>query len=775
MLPALIAALVLPEACFAQANVLVFSRTAGFRHESIPAGVQMIQRLAEQNGFTVTATEDPSAFTESSLASYDAVVFLSTTGNVLNPAQEADFEAYIRNGGGFVGIHAAADTEYDWPFYGELVGAWFRSHPAIQTGEVRVADPVHPSTEMLPRRWTRRDEWYSYRTNPRGRVHVLATLADESFSGGEMGDDHPIAWCQPVGRGRSWYTGGGHTNESYSESHFQAHVLGGIQYAAGIVEGDCSATLESNWEKDVLDSNPSDPMELAIADDGRIFYVERGGVVKVIAPNGGTSVVGTIPVHTGQEDGLLGIALDPDFQSNSWIYLFYSPAGPAAKQHVSRFTLDGNTIAPGSEHVLLEIPTQRVECCHAGGSLAFGPDGLLYASTGDNTNPFESDGYAPIDERPGRSAWDAQKSGGNMNDLRGKILRIKPEPDGTYSIPEGNLFPADGSEGRPEIYIMGNRNPFRINIDPKTGWLYWGEVGPDAGGNSSTRGPAGHDEFNQAREAGNYGWPYCIADNQPYRDYGFSSGTVSDFFNCAAPVNDSPNNTGGSQLPPAQPAWIWYPYGNSARFPEVNGGGGRTAMGGPVYRFDADLDSRRKMPAYYDGSVFIYEWSRHWIKEVKMDEDGHVLKINPFASHLEFKRPMDLEIGPDGALYLIEWGTGFNGGNDDAQIVRLEYKETITSTGDETPKETEGLKVFRIYPNPAVESAMLIFELERDLNTTVEVYDTAGRRVAILVDGGMTQGLHSVEIDTRPLASGVYLYRITTPLSSQTGEFVVVK
>lgn len=771
----LLIVLLVPHVALGQTQVLVFSRTTGFRHESIPAGIQMIRQLGSQNGFSVTETEDPTLFTEESLAAFDAVIFLNTTGDVLDARQQLAFESYMKNGGGFVGIHSAADTEYDWPFYGEVVGAWFKSHPAIQNAEVRVADPAHPSTEMLPRRWNRRDEWYSYRTNPRGNVHVLATLAEETFSGGEMGFDHPIAWCHPVGRGRSWYTGGGHTNESFSEELFRQHVLGGILYAAGEVAGDCAATLRGSWEKSILDDGPSDPMELAIANDGRIFYVERGGALKVIQPGGGTSLVGTLSVHTGHEDGLLGIALDPAFDENRWIYLFYSPAGTVAKQHISRFTLENDALDVGSEHVLLEIPTQRVQCCHAGGSLAFGPDGLLYASTGDNTNPFESDGFAPIDERPGRSAWDAQKSASNMNDLRGKILRIRPEPDGTYSIPEGNLFPADGSAGRPEIYVMGNRNPFRINIDPQTGWLYWGEVGPDAGSANANRGPAGHDEWNQARGAGNYGWPYCIANNKPYRDFGFASNTSGAPFDCAAPVNDSPNNTGGTQLPPAQSAWIWYPYGNSVEFPAVNGGGGRTAMGGPTYRFDPELASSRKLPPYFDGSVFIYEWSRGWIKEVKLDDQGNVLMINPFADDLDFRRPMDLEIGPDGALYLIEWGSGFSGGNADAQIVRLEYHAPPVSTGNETPKVSEGLKVFRIYPNPARASASLTFELERDLSTRIELFDAVGRRVAIVLDEGLPQGLHSVDIDTQALASGVYLYRITTPLSSQSGEFVVVR
>ncbi len=234
-----------------------------------------------------------------------------------------------------------------------------------------------------------------------------------------------------------------------------------------------------------------------------------------------------------------------------------------------------------------------------------------------------NNGYAPIDERPGRSDWDAQKSSSNMNDLRGKILRIKPEDNGTYSIPAGNLFPANGSQGRPEIYVMGNRNPFRFSVDPETGWLYWGEVGPDAGADNPTFGPRGYDEFNQARAAGNFGWPYFIANNLAYREYDFATGISGPAFNPAAPVNNSPNNTGGQNLPPAQPAWIWYPYGASTAFPELGSRPGRTAMGGPVYHHDrASPASTRKLPEYFDDTLFIYEWSRNWIKEVKIDAGG---------------------------------------------------------------------------------------------------------------------------------------------------------
>lgn len=221
------------------AQVLVFSKTAGFRHDSIPAGIAAIRSLGRANGFTVSATENASAFNARNLRRFDAVVFLSTTGDVLGPRRQKAFKAYIRHGGGWVGVHSAADTEYDWPFYGRLLGAYFQSHPAVQQAAIDVTDRSHPSTRNLPARWTRTDEWYSFRSNPRGTVHVLATLDESTYSGGTMGADHPIAWCHPFKGGRAWYTAGGHSIESYSEPDFRRHLLGGILWASGLAKGDC--------------------------------------------------------------------------------------------------------------------------------------------------------------------------------------------------------------------------------------------------------------------------------------------------------------------------------------------------------------------------------------------------------------------------------------------------------------------------------------------------------------------------------------------------------
>ncbi|MBO0868168.1 MAG: ThuA domain-containing protein, partial [Micromonosporaceae bacterium] len=231
-------------------KVLVFSKTTGFRHDSIPAGIAAIQQLGLDNNFTVDATEDDSLFTDANLAQYQAVIFLSSTGDPLGTQAEKDaFQRYIEAGGGFVGIHAAADSGYNWPWYGSLVGAYFKEHPAIQQAVVKVEDPAHPSTNGLPLEITRTDEWYDFQTNPRGTVHVLTSVDDTSYSGSTMGIDHPNTWCQDYDGGRSWYTGLGHTTESYSEPAFLHLLLGGIQTAAGVVPADCSASLDGSFQK----------------------------------------------------------------------------------------------------------------------------------------------------------------------------------------------------------------------------------------------------------------------------------------------------------------------------------------------------------------------------------------------------------------------------------------------------------------------------------------------------------------------------------------------
>jgi cytochrome c len=666
-------------------RVLIFSRTAGFRHDSITVGAKTITDLATQMGLESEWSQDPSIFTDGDLARFGVVIFLSTTGDVLDEPQQAALERFIGAGRGWVGIHAAADTEYDWPWYQELVGGAFKSHPAVQQATIRVTDRTHPATSHLPERWIRTDEWYDYRENPRGNVHVLMSLDESSYNGAAMdatpAGDHPIAWCHHYAGGRAFYTGLGHTPESFAEPDFLQHLRGAITWTLGSdpqAAHDAGGTIWDHYEVEVIDDDTLDPMELAVTPDGRVIFIERGGLVKIWSEVGGqpsTRVAGVLNVTTALEDGLLGMALDPAFMDNGWIYIYYSPVGTNAHNRLSRFTLKDDVLDPASESIVIDVPTQRQECCHSGGSVAFGPDGLLYLSIGDNTNPFASDGFAPIDERPGRMPWDAQKSSASTGDLRGKILRIRPLRDGGYEIPDGNLFPKDGSIGRPEVYVMGCRNPFRISIDPVMNWLYFGDVGPDSDTISDTRGPKGHDEFNQIRTAANCGWPYFIGNNKTYHDYDFATEDPGAPFNPSAPVNDSPNRTGSRTLPPATPAWVWYPYGKSDEFPMM-GSGGRCAMGGPTYRRAWLIErfgvlDEHALPPSMDGVTFMYEWARGKLFAVRTDDSGALLAIDAFLSDHTFIRPHELELGPDGRLYLIEWGSEFGGQNTDSRITRI--------------------------------------------------------------------------------------------------------
>ncbi len=425
------------------------------------------------------------------------------------------------------------------------------------------------------------------------------------------------------------------------------------------------------FEKSVVASGLIQPMEMAIAPDGLIYLIELAGDVKSIDPVSNTvKVVGHITVTTIQENGLIGIALDPHFATNHWMYLQYSPPDFSG-QCISRFTMRDGLIDLESEVPLLRYEEQRQECCHHAGSMEFGPDGNLYIGTGDNTNPFGSDGFAPIDERHDKSAYNARRTSANTKSFNGKILRIRPLPEGGYAIPDGNLFPKDGSIGLPEIFVMGCRNPWRLNLDKRSGFLYWGDVGPDAGGDGP-RGPRGYDEVNQAKVAGNFGWPHFIANNKPYHEFDFTKGEIGAAFDPNKPVNPSAFNSGSKDLPPAQPAWIYYPGGDSSEFPEL-GSGGRTACAGPTFYFDPSNASGVQFPEQFDRSLFVFEWSRNWIAAVHLNEDSSIQRIEPFLPTFKFIRPIDLQFDARGALYVLEYGETW-GVNADAKLTRLEYQ-----------------------------------------------------------------------------------------------------
>lgn len=461
-------------------------------------------------------------------------------------------------------------------------------------------------------------------------------------------------------------------------SGFLAAVVSREAAAGGIPE-------DYRFQFEVLAENLPQPMTMQEASDGRIFFIEIGGKVKVWSPASRiVTEIGSLQVTTAQENGLLGMALDPDFAKNQWIYFLHSPPDFEG-QFISRFTLRDGVLDATSRKDLLSWPEQREQCCHHAGTLRFGPDGCLYASTGDNTNPFnDSEGYAPVDERPGRGPWDAQKSSANTNDLRGKILRIKPTPDGGYVIPEGNLFPPGTPKTRPEIYAMGFRNPWRFNIDPASGFVYVGDVGPDAGGDKAERGPRGFDTVNQLRKAGNYGWPYSRG-NRVYIDYDFTAKAPGPLYDATKPVNRSPNNSGLSELPPVQAPLVYYPAGESSEFPLL-GKGGRTACGGPVFHYAKSNEETGGLPEYFDGCLLFYDWQRPFIHWARLDGDGRLQEILPFigsarvsqgdddgSGKFQIKRPVDLMFGRDGCLYFLDYGETW-GANPDSRLVRVSYR-----------------------------------------------------------------------------------------------------
>jgi cytochrome c len=598
-----------------QQKILVFAQP-GRIEATGSAQLELLRQVAGSKRIVIKNTVSAADFTEDTLKQYQALVFLQTPPEVLDYRQQADFERYIQAGGGFMVLNAESDTVRNWPWYKTL-------------NDARLIAAKSP--------WQARYD-------------------------------------------------GGHAFFAQLDPHLPAKHAGkmlraGIRFILGDSKPDYSKATtarvpeENRFITEVLETYMYEPMEMVIFKDGRVLYIERRGKVKLYDPAHKRSrVVANFELSTigNYEDGLLGVALDPDFDRNHWIYFHYSPAGNVAKQNISRFTMLGDSLVMSSEKIILEVPTQRETCCHSAGHLEFGPNGDLYISTGDNTSSKESDGFSPIDERPGRAPFDAQKSSGNTNSLTGKILRIHPEADGSYTIPAGNLFPPGTPDTKPEIYVMGTRNAFRFSIDKKTGYLYWGDVGPD-GGKGSARGPQSYDEWNQARKAGNFGWPYFVGNNFAYADFDFATNKIGAAFNPERPENLSPNNTGMKVLPPAQKPMIWYPYGESREFP-ILGKGSRSAMAGPVYHA-ADFPKASRFPDYYDGKLFIFEWARSWVNAVSLDQDGGLARIEPFLPDQDWYKPIDMKFGPDGALYVLQYGANYFEHNPDSRLVKITFSE----------------------------------------------------------------------------------------------------
>ncbi len=557
----------------------------------------------------------------------------------------------------------------------------------------------------------------------------------------------------------------------------------------------CGITLAQTLPPDyrfkfeVLAGELPQPMTLQEAPDGRIFFNEIAGKVKVFDPKSKlVSVVGEFSVTTAQENGLLGLALDPDFAKNNWIYFLHSPPDFDG-QYISRVTLVEGKLDMATRKDLLNWSEQRQQCCHHAGALRFGPDGCLYASTGDNTNPFnDSEGYAPIDERPNRGPWDAQKSSANTNDLRGKILRIKPTPEGGYTIPKGNLFPPGTPKTRPEIYAMGFRNPWRFNIDHQSGFLYVGDVGPDAGSEKAERGPRGFDTVNQIRQPGNYGWPYSRG-NAVYVDFDFSEKKPGLIYEKTRPINISPNNSGLTELPPVQEPLVWYPSAASAEFP-ILGTGGRTACGGPVFHFDPGFKETGGLPEYFDGCLLFYDWQRPFIFWGRLDAQGKMTEILPFtqaarvaqgdddgSGRFQIKRPVDFFFGKDGSLYFLDYGETW-GANRDSRLVRMSYqwgniapvtRATVIPTSGREPLEIKlSAQGSLDHEGDAITLQWRLGDkvLSTDPETTVTLREPGDFRIELVVKD--SKGAEGREIVPVTVGNSVPAVRFLSP---QEGDF----
>ena len=450
------------------------------------------------------------------------------------------------------------------------------------------------------------------------------------------------------------------------------------------------------FERVTLATNLTQPMGMAFLPGGKIMLAERQGTLKIYKPDTKTTVTaGKLAARADGENGLLGLALDPAFQANGWVYFYYQNTD--GHNRLSRLTVKGDSLTLGSEKILLEVINEGGG--HVGGNLHFGPDGNLYLSTGDNTswqNWLDED-------LPGN---DAMRTSGNTMDLRGKIIRIKPKPlaDGvagptpgigaTYDIPVGNLFPtAGGIQGRKEIFAMGFKQPFRFSIDPTNNWLYVGDVGPDF----DKYGATGFEEVNIIKQAGNFGWPAFIG---PLANKDPKTGT---FYDPANPRNLSKNNTGSQQLPVTNAPWLWYVnhwFNNtdhcSTQFTAVGCDDKGAAMAGPVYHYSAAVTSPGKLPGVLDGHFFWWDFQRLKIFGAKPGVNGAQPQVYVFPTGFDANSLIDMQLGPDHHLYIILYGTNSFTPGTVGGLYRIDYLGSDTRVGKPVQIGGKNLEIRRV-------------------------------------------------------------------------------
>jgi ABC-type sugar transport system substrate-binding protein/glucose/arabinose dehydrogenase/plastocyanin len=681
----LIATLGAAGAHAANKRVLIVTATEG--KQPAPLATTAERRLvaaARSEGLTPVRIRNASGLTIKRIRGAAAIVFAAGEGTILpRRRQEVALNRRIRHGGGVVLIGNAAWLQPRSRDFVTLVGAAPEAVDTAQTAEVQFVDKLHPATVRVPRRWHVAAPWVTLKKNPAGRVHVLGWVDEKTYKPGEklaMGVEHPVSWCRQLGRGRAFTTTLGLDAAMWKTKVFRRHIAGAIAYAAGTRSGGCWATVWSSWKRTVIDEDITDGTMIEVGPDGRVYYLERtASQLKIYDPVADTvKDAGAIPSVPGLGQGLMGLAIDPNFNENRWIYIYRHIEGLTA--HLSRFVLGKNDqIDLTSEKVLLRIENTGAD--HNGGGVAMRSNGDLFLAIGANDMPHFDGFYGSRNPTPiigTGTQTDAEATTQNTMSLLGKVLRIHPEPDGTYTIPEGNMFPPGTPNTLPEILTMGHRNAFHIKVDDLTGEVLEGDVGPDAREDDPQRGPQGYDEFNLITGPANYGWPYCVGPNLPYNDIDAVTHQGSgEPFDCNKLVNRSPNSTGLKELGPASVPFIWYPYGVGKDFPEMSeawaGGtdGGRVAIPGPRYRSTPES----KLPLFFDGSWFVADWTRNWIKQVILDDQGKVLRIQRVVPKRGLQGPIDLDVGQDGSIYVLEWGgQGIPFGNPTAaKVVRFQY------------------------------------------------------------------------------------------------------
>jgi type 1 glutamine amidotransferase/PKD repeat protein len=758
-----------PNANGIQYKVLVYTSD---NSAATNAGVSALKKIGNDARFTVEVTSDPSKFDEPHLKQFRAVVFLNTSQAELDATEQAAFEAYFHDGGGFVGVHSAIETQPSWQFLTDIIGTRSTGKSGTVNATVKVADRVHPASAGLPERWSVRDAFYNFADNVRGVEHVLATVDESTYTGGTMGTDHPVMWCKDYKGGRSFYTGLGETPAQFNDAAFQGNLAGAIQWAAGLGTGDCGATILANYQQTVIAAPPNlgEPIEFDVLPDGRVIQTARTGEVRLHDPaTGDTAVLATIPVYNHDEDGLYGGSVDSGFATDHWVYLYYAPPlstpltnAPTSStdphawdvyngyNQLSRFRFV-DTPTPhldlSTEQQILRVNTNRGACCHVAGEIRFDSSGNLWMTTGDDSpaGGGNSGGFSPMNDEltvnPTASCpapcynapyVDSRRSAGNTNDLRGKLLRIHVQDDGSYTIPAGNLFAPGTPSTRPEIYAMGFRNPFRLNLD-QNDVAYVTDYSPDSQTPQVFRGPPGTGRLEIVRHAANYGWPQCVSPTLPYYRWNFAAATPLDDppqpYECGnpghGPENTSRLNTGLTVEPPLTAPDMWYSYRDNNQpaplgtpcpaeymqnppgtcpqlFPELGPGGGVGPHGAAPYHYDASNPNPTKFPAYYDGSIFFAEFTRDTMREIRLDSQRRILKINnllncgdvsanravlPFTCDA----PMDMRWGPDGDFYLMSYGDGFFRANPDALLVKFSYvKGTRAPTAVASASPTSG-------------------------------------------------------------------------------------